>query len=89
MTFLTFGVLSIVAGFLTLLLPETLNEALPDTVLQASDIGQVDAEGKRKKSGLQLLRNHRASNDSIDEVGYGKSPEWVEVKSKQILKHYS
>ena len=38
-TFLIFGFLSIVAGFLTLLLPETLNRDLPDTVRQAEHLG--------------------------------------------------
>ena len=74
MTFLTFGSLSIAAGFLTLFLPETMNRGLPDTVVQANDL----AEGRRKRSSLLRGRNG-VSNDSIDEVGYGKSPEWVEV----------
>ena len=74
MTFLTFGSLSIAAGFLTLFLPETMNRGLPDTVVQANDLVQ----GRRKRSSL-LRGRSGVSNDSIDEVGYGKSPEWVEV----------
>ena len=79
-TFLTFGALSITAGFLTLFLPETMNKGLPDTVLQANDLVQ----GGRKRSGLVRGRDG-ASNDSMDEVGYGKSPEWVEVGKDEML----
>ena len=80
MTFLTFGGLSFTASFLTLFLPETMNKGLPDTVLQANDLVQ----GNRKRSSL-VRGHHGASNDSVDEVGYGKSPEWVEVGTDQIL----
>ncbi len=84
--FLTFGALSIIAGFLTLFLPETLNVALPDTVVQAGDLGHCDRDGKRKRSSL--LRAHRASTESMNEVGYGKSPEWVEVSYLIMHTHY-
>jgi hypothetical protein len=40
-TFITFGVLSLLAGFLTLLLPETWNRDLPDTVLEAEHLGEA------------------------------------------------
>ena len=79
-TFLTFGALSFTASFLTLFLPETMNKGLPDTVLQANDLVQ----GNRKRSSL-VRGHHGASNDSVDEVGYGKSPEWVEVGTDQML----
>ena len=74
MTFLTFGALSFTASFLTLFLPETMNKGLPDTVFQANDLVQ----GRRKRRSLARGCDG-TSNNSIDEVGYGKSPEWVEV----------
>lgn len=75
MTFLTFGALSFTACFLTLFLPETMNKGLPDTVLQANDLVQCS----RKRSSLVRGRDG-ASSDSMDEVGYGKSPEWIEER---------
>lgn len=100
-TFLTFGALSISSGLLTLLLPETLDRALPDTLVEANDLGGDDDDdseagrlrGRRKGSGHTLLRNDAkgtsSSADSLqnmqlrDEVGYGKSPEWIEVRRKE------
>ena len=93
-TFMTFGILSIIAGFLTLFLPETLNHALPDTVRQANHLGGPNDQpitsrrSSSKKHSLLGGRGsstaRRGSNDSLhgdmDEVGYGKSPEWVEVR---------
>ncbi|TRY70254.1 hypothetical protein TCAL_07532 [Tigriopus californicus] len=82
-TFLVFGVLSIMAGFLTVFLPETRFKGLPDTVRQASVLGEDNAnqsQRTRTKKKHSLLRNPRGSEESLqDEAGYGKSPEWVEV----------
>ncbi len=41
-TFITFGALSLLAGLLALLLPETLNRDLPDTVFEAEHLGDRD-----------------------------------------------
>ena len=38
-TFITFGVLSVIAGLLALILPETGDEDLPDTVYEAENLG--------------------------------------------------
>ena len=37
--FIIFGILSIVAGLLTLILPETLNESLPETLQDGEEFG--------------------------------------------------
>ena len=74
MTFLTFGVLSFTASFLTFFLPETMNNGLPDTVFQAKDLVQ----GRKKRCSLARGCDG-ASNNSIDEVNYGKSSKWVKV----------
>ena len=52
-----------------------MNKGLPDTVLQANDLVQCS----RKRSSLVRGRDG-ASSDSMDEVGYGKSPEWIEER---------
>lgn len=39
---LSFGAISIVAGVLVLLLPETFNQELPDTIEEAKNIGRTD-----------------------------------------------
>ena len=91
-TFLTFGTLSILASFLTLLLPETWNRGLPDTVAQAKDLGKESEAGddggssigrcgsrKRKFRQQQQQQQSNDEDDKFDQVGYGKSPEWVEV----------
>ncbi len=38
--FITFGALSVIAGLLALILPETGNEDLPDTVAEAENLGE-------------------------------------------------
>ena len=38
-SFITFGVLSVIAGLLALILPETGDEDLPDTVYEAENLG--------------------------------------------------
>ena len=65
-----------IAGFLTLLLPETLNRDLPDTVREAEHLGDEadDGQGPIFSSALE------------EEVGYGKSPEWVEVDGHIVSK---
>ena len=80
MTFLTFGILSVLSGFCVLLLPETLHAALPDTVNEANHL----ADNSRRFSNLS--NNMRSNLNNFDEAGYGKSPEWVEVLNYNMTK---
>lgn len=40
----SFATMSILAGLLTLLFPETLHKKLPDTVQEAENIGKIDSK---------------------------------------------
>ena len=44
--FVTFGVLSLLAGLLGLLLPETTNRKLPETLLDAEEFGMYVDDGE-------------------------------------------
>lgn len=63
--FVTFGSMSVVAGLMTLVLPETLKVSLPDTVEEAEGLGKP----------TETMTVFPETGD----VGYGKSPSWVEV----------
>lgn len=47
-TFITFGSLSVIAGLLALILPETGDEDLPDTVFDAENLGEASRKLSRK-----------------------------------------
>ena len=66
-----------ISGFLTLLLPETVNQDLPDTVREAEHLG----DEKEEKS-----HGHALGSGLEEEIGYGKSPEWVEVEGHIVSK---
>ena len=65
MTFLTFGVFSIIAAVLTLLLPETLDRNLPDTIQEANQVksrsnnqeltASVTGDRTRTMSGIEIM----------------------------------
>lgn len=48
-----FGLMSIIAGLLSLIFPETLGTKLPDTVWQAENIGRVKSNGTRDIPALK------------------------------------
>jgi len=72
--FLTFGTLCLISGLMTLLLPETLNTQLPDTIEDSTD--------DTKRKGLDI---YHGSTSSLD-VGYGKCPEFVCVDGLIVSK---
>ena len=49
-TFITFGVLSVIAGLLALILPETGDEDLPDTVFEAENLGDNPEKNSAKQA---------------------------------------
>jgi hypothetical protein len=79
-TFLVFGILSVIAGCLTLLLPETLNRDLPDTVREAEHLGE-DVEKDFENFYEQTL-NSELDEESGDE----KSPERIVANGHTINK---
>jgi len=105
LTFVTFGSLSLLASVLVLLLPETLDRALPDTVVQANRLGsgrrrtsrrpgpgagpdggllqeedEMEQQPEVKATSTLEKRFSGAKSSPSQEAGYGKSPEWVEVR---------
>ncbi|XP_040579995.1 solute carrier family 22 member 7 isoform X2 [Lepeophtheirus salmonis] len=74
LTFCAFGGLSFIAAFLTIFLPETYNAALPDTVTEANILGRPTQPSIN--SSYDITKN---KSELYSDVGYGKSPEWVEV----------
>ena len=74
MTFLTFGAFSIVAAFLTLLLPETLDRNLPDTVQDADHIsdcpnnrertGSMTGDDTTTMSGMEIMASKGCGSDN-------------------------
>lgn len=48
-----FGLMSIIAGLLSLIFPETLGTKLPDTVWQAENIGRDKSNGTRDIPALK------------------------------------
>ena len=71
-TFITFGVLSVMAGFLTFLLPETGSEDLPDTVDDAENLGDANKNGgimaKTEYDDNTLVRSEDCTQTQYSEV---------------------
>lgn len=42
--YLSFTIMAVLAGLLSLKLPETLHQKLPDTILEAENLGRSDAD---------------------------------------------
>ncbi|KMQ89276.1 solute carrier family 22 member 21-like protein [Lasius niger] len=51
--FILFGSMGIIAGILSLILPETLGTKLPDTIWEAENIGRVKSNETREIPGLK------------------------------------
>lgn len=70
-TFITFGTLSVIAGLLALILPETGNEDLPDTVADAEHLGEHEKIAKRTEyDDNTLVRSEDCTNTQYSEVSY-------------------
>ncbi len=79
-TFLVFGILSVIAGCLTLLLPETLNRDLPDTVREAEHLGED------VKKDFENFYEQTLNSELDEETGDEKSPERIVVNGHTVNK---
>ena len=71
-TFITLGVFSIIAAFLTLCLPETGDEDLPDTLVDAETLGDANKNGglaaKTEYDDNTLVRSEDCTQTQYSEV---------------------
>ncbi|XP_050415521.2 organic cation transporter protein [Patella vulgata] len=66
---LVFGVTSLLAGILTLVLPETLNKQLPETIDDAKILTKGGISCGRKKH-YEMNDKHQHKNSGLDNYGY-------------------
>ena len=78
-TFITFGGLSVLAAFLALILPETGDEDLPDTVREAETLGEERMAKNGTSGGYDdntLVRSDDCAQTQYSEVNhiYNRTP---------------
>ncbi|GBN90448.1 hypothetical protein AVEN_19185-1 [Araneus ventricosus] len=60
-----FGFLAVTAGFLSLLLPETKNRSIPDTIREAAHISRKNV-AKRETETIVVLKDLKSRSESTD-----------------------